>query len=300
LHGCPFLDDVIVYDYKNKDKGVLGFLKTLQCLRQHRFDKIVDFQNNTRSHWLAFLCFPRASYGFRNNKWGVFLTDGIMDDKILMPPVAHQFRILEKMGIAYAPEMKLQIWPRRDDYSHVQELLHSEWIDEKVHTIVGINIAASERWSSKNWPVVAIAELCDRLAADGIRVVVTGMEKDRIYVRQLMVKARSKPAMLVGKTNLLQLAAVIAYCKVFVTPDSAPLHIASAMNVPVVALFGPTSPERHLPPGRDIKVMTREMECRPCYLPKCKSGVHACLKDITPYEAYLEVKKLLKSEGLAA
>jgi ADP-heptose:LPS heptosyltransferase len=146
----------------------------------------------------------------------------------------------------------------------------------------------------------AIAELCDRLAADGVRVLITGMEKDREFVREIMVKAKSKPAMLVGKTNLLQLAAVIAHCKVFVTPDSAPLHIASAMDVPVVALFGPTSPERHLPPGREIKVMTREMECRPCYLPSCRSGVHACLKDITPYEVYLEIKKLLKTAGPAA
>ncbi len=300
LHGCPYLDDVIVYDYKGKDKGIQGFGRILNVLRKNRFDKVIDFQNNTRSHWLAFLCAPRVSYGYRNSKWGFLLTDGILDDKPYMLPVAHQFQILGKLGITYTDDLRLKMWPRRDDYSYAQDLLHGEWIDEKTHVVVGINIAASERWVSKNWPVAATAELCDRLAADGIRVVVTGMEKDREFVRELMVKSKSKPAMLVGKTNLLQLAAVIAHCRVFVTPDSAPLHIASAMDVPVVALFGPTSPERHLPPGRDIKVMTREMDCRPCYLPKCRSGVHACLKDITPYEVYLEVKKLLKVTETAA
>ncbi|MBF0331105.1 MAG: lipopolysaccharide heptosyltransferase II [Candidatus Omnitrophica bacterium] len=300
LHGCPYLDDVITYDHKDKDKGVPGFWRILQILRKYRFDKVIDLQNNTRSHLLTFLCAPRSSYGYKNSKWGMLLTDGILDDKPLMPPVEHQFRILKSLGIEYTAGLRLQMWPRRDDYSYALDLLHSEWIDEKTHTVVGINIAASERWVSKNWPVTAIADLCDRLAADGIRVVITGMEKDREFIRELMIKAKSKPAMLAGKTNLLQLAAVIAHCKVFVTPDSAPLHIASAMDVPVVALFGPTSPERHLPPGNDIKVMTREMECRPCYLPKCRSGVHACLKDITPYEVYLEIKKLLNKKGSAA
>jgi ADP-heptose:LPS heptosyltransferase len=114
-----------------------------------------------------------------------------------------------------------------------------------------------------------------------------------------MKRAKSKPAMLEGKTNVLQLAAVIGYCKVFVTPDSAPLHIAAAMGIPVIALFGPTSPERHVPPGKGVKVMTKEMECRPCYRPNCRSGEngHSCLKDITPYEVYLEIKKILKQES---
>ncbi len=193
--------------------------------------------------------------------------------------------------------MKLEMWPRREDFDHVRELLHGEWIDEKAHVIVGINIAASDRWPSKNWPVGSISELCDRLAADGIRVVITGMEKDRELVRTLMTRAKSKPAMLVAKTNILQLAALVAHCRVFVTPDSAPLHIAAAMGVPVIALFGPTNPERHLPPGSNIKVLTREMECRPCYLSNCRSGKngHPCMKDITSYEVYLEIKKILKA-----
>jgi lipopolysaccharide heptosyltransferase II len=294
LHGCPYLDDVIVYDHKDKDKGFAGARRILARLYKYRFDKIIDLQNNTRSHLLTFLCHPRASYGYRNGKWGMFLSDGVNDDNPCLPPVKHQFRILEKLGITYPEDARLEMWPRRDDESYARELLHGEWIDERTHVVVGINIAASLRWPSKNWPVQAIAELCDRLAADSVRVVITGMEKDREYVRALMTKARSKPAMLVGKTSLLQLAAVISNCKVFVTPDSAPLHIAAAMGVPVVALFGPTSPERHVPPGKDIKIMTKEMDCRPCYAVKCPSGGYACLSDITSYEVYLEIKKFLK------
>jgi lipopolysaccharide heptosyltransferase II len=299
LYGCPYLDDVIIYDHKGKDKGIRGFWHVLQELRKYRFDKVIDLQNNTRTHLLTALCMPRASYGYANGKFGIFLTDGIRDDVPGLAPVPHQFRILEKLGIEYKDSLRLEMWLRREDHAYAKELLNGRWIDEKNHVIVGINIAASERWPSKNWPLASIAELCDRLAADSVRVVITGMEKDRAFIRTVMTRAKSKPAMLIGKTNVLQLAAVIGYCKVFVTPDSAPLHIASAMGVPVIAFFGPTSPERHVPPGTDVKVMTREMECRPCYLPNCRSGAegHPCLKDITPYEVHLEVKKILKQGG---
>lgn len=297
LHGCPYLDDVIVCDHKGKERGVMAFWRVLQQLRKYRFDKVVDLQNNTRSHLLAFACMPRVSYGYRNSKFGFLLSDGIKDDKPGLSPLAHQFRILESMGISCPGGAGLEMWPRQDDHARARDLLHAEWIDEKEHTIVGINIAASDRWPSKNWPVQAMAELADRLAADGIRVIITGMEKDRARVRELMTRSRSKPAMLAGKTSLLQLAALVSYCKVFITPDSAPLHVAAAMGVPVIAVFGPTSPERHTPPGDHIKVMTREMDCRPCYLPECRSGEAPCLKDITSYEVYLAVKDMLKKTG---
>jgi len=293
MHGCPYVDDVVVYDHKGKDRGVRGLGRALMQLRKYHFDKVIDLQNNARSHLLAALCLPRSSYGYRNGKLGLLLTDGIKDDQPGLAPVPHQFRILEKLGIAYDEGFRLEMWPRRDDQDFARELLHGQWIDEKDHTIVGINLAASQRWPSKNWPVASMAELCDRLAADGIRVIITGMEKDRPVARALMTKARSKPGMIVGKTNILQLAALIARCRVFVTPDSAPLHVASAMKVPAIALFGPTSPQRHVPPGK-VCVMTREMDCRPCYLPQCRWGVQACLKDITAYEVYLEIRKILK------
>jgi ADP-heptose:LPS heptosyltransferase len=98
---------------------------------------------------------------------------------------------------------------------------------------------------------------------------------------------------MVGKTTILQLTAVIKYCSVYVTSDSAPLHIAAAMKVPVVALFGPTDPMRHLPPADKLKVMRKELPCSPCYGTKCKLGTRICMNDITAYEVYLEVKKFM-------
>jgi len=293
LHNCPFVDDVIVYDHKEKDRGIPGFWKLTERLRKYRFDKIIDFQNNIRTHLLAFFCMPQASYGYRNKKLGRLLSHGIPDDAQNVPPVAHQFIILKDLGIVYSDKVRLQLWPRTDDLAYARDFFQSEWIDQKNHKIVGINISASARWETKNWPLKTMAECCDLLAADNIRVVITGMEKDKSAAGKLVKLAKSRPALMVGKTTILQLTAVIKYCSVYVTSDSAPLHIAAAMKVPVVALFGPTDPMRHLPPADKLKVMRKELPCSPCYGTKCKLGTRICMNDITAYEVYLEVKKFM-------
>ncbi|MBF0485683.1 MAG: lipopolysaccharide heptosyltransferase II [Candidatus Omnitrophica bacterium] len=296
LSGCPYINDVIVYDYKAKHKGIKGFLKILKKLRHHRFDKVIDFQNNNRTHLLTFLCMPRASYGYRNKKLGFLLSDGILDDVSGLSPVQHQFRVLKSLGIEYNDRVRLEFWPRKDDYAYAREILHSEWIDEKAHTLVGINIAASDRWPTKNWPMSHVAQLCDMLASQGIRVVVTGMDKDREYVRQLSGLAKSKPAVVAGKTNILQLAALISFCKAYVTSDSAPLHVAAAMGVPVIALFGPTSAERHAPPaGKNIRIIRKPLKCSACYKTECRN--HGCMKEISANEVFQEIKRILGGPG---
>ena len=297
LQGCPYLDDIIVYDYKDRHAGFFGFLKMLKKLRHYRFDKIIDFQNNSRSHLLTFLCLPRASFGYRNGKLGGLLTNGILDDQPNIPPVQHQFRVLESLGIKYNDHVRIEFWPRKDDFEFARELLHSEWIDEKAHAVVGINIAASERWATKNWPMGHLAKLCDLLAAEGIRVVITGMAKDRRFVRQLLQLAKSKPAITVGKTNILQLAALISFCRCYISSDSAPLHVAAAMNVPVVALFGPTKPERHAPPADKLTVIRKEIDCSGCYKSQCHRHRLGCMTGITPEEVFRQVMRYMEGQG---
>ncbi len=112
-------------------------------------------------------------------------------------------------------------------------------------------------------------------------------------VKELKSYLKSKPAIFVGKTNLLQLSALISLCRVYISSDSAPLHVAAAMTTPVVALFGPTNPDRHLPPGERISVISKHQSHHPCYEPKCKKGKHQCMNQITANEVFLEVKKFL-------
>lgn len=133
-----------------------------------------------------------------------------------------------------------ELWPSEEDRRYVDDLLDSYGVGEG-QELVGVNIAASARWETKNWPVCHIARLCARLAARGVRVVVTGLKKDLEDVMSLlMMTPCSQIINACGKTSVNQLACLIRRCSVYLSPDAAPLHIAAGQNVPVVAPFGPT------------------------------------------------------------
>lgn len=291
IQRCPYINSVIVFDAQKKNLGSIWQMS--KVLRTYAFDKIIDLQNNKVSHLLSFLAFPKKSYGYRTGKWGFLLSHGIKNELKDIPPVEHQFRVLKSLGITYHNEVRLELWPSAKDEKYVQDILDSEWMGN-YKDIVGLNISASAPWPSKNWPVEHIIKLCDMLAARNIRVVLTGQQKDQILARQIIAKARSKPVNCAGKTNVLQLAALIARCRAYISPDSAPLHVASAMKVPVIALFGPTDPVRHLPPMGKGAVMHRELKCAPCYSGVCKIKTHACMKEITPEQVFAKLMDLIK------
>lgn len=295
LQNCPYLDGLIIDDTRQKSKGWFRAIRLSHRLRKYRFDKVIDFQNSRKSHLLAFLSFPRESYGYDNGKWSKLLTNPLKEYRNDVPAVDHQFQLLRAMGITPPQELSLELWPSDKDRKYVQELLDAEWLGN-VTRIVGINIAASQKWQTKNWPVEHIARLCDLLAGKGIRVLITGMEKDRPFVDQLLARTKSKPAVFVGRTDIPQLAALIGRCKVYITPDSAPLHVAAAMRTPLVAFFGPTDSRRHRPPARNMIILEKKPACAPCYSPRCLITTHACMREITPEEVMGKIETLMDAK----
>ena len=290
LQHCPYLDGLIVYDASFKDRGIFKFLKLTSRLRKYRFDKIIDLQNNRKSHLLSFLSFPRESYGYNNGKWGFLLTHALKDSKTAMSPVAHQFQVLKLLGISQEDVPALELWPSPKDEQYIAELFESEWLGNARH-IVGIHLAA--KWKTKNWPMEYMAKLCDLLSAKNIRVIITGAEKDKPLLSRLLTLTKSKPSILVGKTDIVQLAALLKRCQVFITPDSAPLHVAAAVGTPTIALFGPTDSQRHAPPGDKIMILEKKPPCAPCYSAHCRVLTHVCMKEITPEEVAGVVEDLI-------
>ena len=166
--------------------------------------------------------------------------------------------------------------------------------------MVGINVRASGRWLTKNWPAPYIAELCDKLAREsGVRVVLTGTAEDLGAADEVARLTKSKPIMAAGKTDLMELACLIRRFKAYLTPDSAPMHVAAAVGVPFVALFGPTDPARHIPPAKDYVVIYKDEDftCVPCYSTNCLKNIK-CMKKITVDEVFGVIKEFLsRGEG---
>jgi heptosyltransferase-2 len=291
LLRCPYIDELLVADLEGKDKGFIGALNLGKQLRRRNFDILIDLQNNRKSHLICGLTRPLNSYGYDNKKLGFLLKYRIKDEKPPIDPVTHQFRILKLLGIDLL-NPALELWPSKDDEQYIEEFLNAEWLSA-TQQLVGLNISASLKWLTKNWSVAKMAKLCEELEFKDMRVVLTGTEKDLAQADELISAARkAKIINACGKTTVNQLACLIKKCSCFVSSDSSPLHIAAAVNTPIVALFGPTDPRRHMPPAKSSIVIKKEMECAPCYKPKCKNP--KCMKMITVEEVLEAIEKLTK------
>lgn len=291
LLGCPYIDELLVCDLKNKDKGVAGIWKLGSLLRKKNFDLVVDLQNNRKSHMLSFLSLSPERYGYDNKKLSFLLNRRIKNQMPTTDPVSHQFKILDMLEIALE-DAHLELWPSQEDERYIDAFLNSQWLSAN-QKIIGININASARWLTKNWPLAQVMKLCEELARRDIRIVLTGVQED--FSRANTLVNSLKNARIInacGKTTVNQLACLVKKCDAYISGDSAPLHIAVGMGTPFVALFGPTDPARHLMPAKDYVLIKKDLSCNPCYKSKCKTK--KCMDLIRVEEVLAAIEKLLK------
>ncbi len=286
---CPYIDELIVCDFKKKDKGGRGLWRLAKKLVRRRFDMVIDFQNNKKSHFLSYVSFAPERFGYHNGKFSFLLNHKIKDPGDSIGPVEHQFRVLKMLDIPYE-DQTLELWPSFEDRAFAgnfltQNNINPEWL-------IGINVGVSPRWESKRWLARRFVQLCDELSQKGFQVILTGGPSDASFAKSILDTTESKPWCAVAQTTLMQLAALIGKCRVFVTSDSAPLHVAAAMGTPVVALFGPTDARRHMPPAP--KAVVLQKGCLPCYEEACKKRNHLCMTKITAEDVLRAIEQLLQ------
>ena len=297
FRGCPYVDDIIIYDYEARDKGLGGLLRKSSILRKMNFDISIDLQNNRRSHLLTAASLIPLRQGYHNKKFSFLLNRKVGEPKGPKDPVSHQANLLGVLGIP-VEDKTLELWPSRSEEEWADKFLEDAWIN-KGQLLIGINPGASPKWNTKKWPVEKFAKLCDMLSNQlGARVLLTGTKEDKDTGDKLASLCKSRPINAIAKSTVMQLAALIKRCSVFITSDSAPMHIAAATGVNFLAIFGPTDPRRHLPSRSNCVVIKKDMMCSPCYKSRCIIG-HKCMRNITVDEVFDAVKVLLKNKEVS-
>jgi lipopolysaccharide heptosyltransferase II len=292
VQNCPFIDEVLIYDYKGVDRSPGALFNIGAKLRSISFDSVIDFQNSKRSHLLAFLSLAPDRYGYDNKKLSIFINKKVRDSGEVINPVQHQGRVLELLGIDTANiSDQLEIWPSDADRKYGEDLLRASWL-EGGSPLVGIHIGASQSWPTKLWPNRSVASLIDELAQDNIRIVILGTTSDNQQAQEILSLSKSRPVNLCGKTSLLQLAALIKRCNCILTYDSLAMHMAAAVGVPFVAIFGPTNPGRHVPPAKKYFTIRKDLVCSPCYKRTCKFN-NRCMREISPKEVAAAIKNFV-------
>ena len=152
---------------------------------------------------------------------------------------------------------------------------------------------------SRRYPAWSYAAVLRRLVVDdGLQVVVTGGEDEQELAADLAAHAGDGAFVLAGKTSLEELAAVIAQARLLLSNNTGPVHLASALGVPVVDLYALTNPQ-HTPWLVPSRVLSHDVPCRWCYKSVCPQGHHLCLRGIDPDEVVTAVHDLLRETAAA-
>ena len=156
-------------------------------------------------------------------------------------------------------------------------------------SLVALNPMA--RWETKLWENDRFADLADRIQKDlSCEVIFTGSRRDRPVIDQIIGSMEERACNLAGRTSLKELACLYSKCRLAITTDTGPMHIAAAMGCPVVALFGPTAPWRTGPYGNGHRIIRTEIECSPCFKKKCARKT--CMKDISVNRVFETAREL--------
>jgi heptosyltransferase-2 len=278
LETHPGVRRVFPYDKRNTDRGWRGLRGLARRLAGERYASAYLPHRSLRTAALALLSRIPSRIGFRGG-WSFLYTEAF--EKPAGGPESD--RLLALAGeppAAYAPALR----PTPQDDAAAAALLRAAAVDDGF-----VALAPGSIWGSKRWP--HYGELARRLA-DRFAVVVVGGPDDAGLGDQIRTAAEGgdgqrRVVNACGKLTLRQSAALIARADVLVTNDSAPLHIATAMGTPIVAVFGPTIPEFGFGPIRpgDIALGLDDLPCRPCSRhgpPQCPLGHHRCMRGLGP------------------
>ena len=153
-----------------------------------------------------------------------------------------------------------------------------------------VALVPGTRWPSKKWPARSFATLAGQLSRVGVRCIVLGSREDREDGSAIAAAAPKAVSDLTGRTSLAETAAVMRRCALVVANDSGPMHLAAALGVPVVALFGPTDPVRTGPYGPGHVVIEAPVPCVRCRRRYCGAG---CMERIPPGQVLQAVRAML-------
>lgn len=294
----PYLNEVIVYDKDKKDRGLLGFWRFVMGLKRKKFDLAIVLHTKKRTNLITYLADIPKRIGYHDTKFGFLLTDKIKDTRMLglHHEVDYCLDILRKLGLTIKERIP-HLAVKKECVFEADALLLEAGI-KREDKIAGIHPGAS--CISKRWLKDRFVVLANHLVEDyGLKIVLFACGTDDMAVANDIAKEVRYPAInLAGKTSLSQLAALLKRCRLLISNDSGPVHIASAVGIPVISIFGRNqaglSPVRWGPIGKHDRYLHKEVGCSVCLAHKCVIGFD-CLKAITVEDVLKTVDEILKT-----
>ncbi len=292
VKGSPDINEVILY---HKDGGVAKNISFINDLRNKRFDLAIILHPTTRTHALMRLAGIRERVGY-DKKWGFLLTKRIPHTKESGQKHESEYSLdmLRHIGIE-VKERDLFVPIQGDSEKRIEALFLEHGIVASDRVVV-VHPGAS--CASKRWGAQRFAEVSDRLVRDSkAKIIIIAGPQDYSFGNDVASKMKEKNIDLSAKTSVGDIASILKRSKLFISNDSGPVHIASALKIPAIVIFGRSdaglSPKRWGPIGKNNKVFHKNIGCGICLAHNCEKGFK-CLESVTVDEVADAAKAELK------
>ncbi|NTV34425.1 MAG: lipopolysaccharide heptosyltransferase II, partial [Deltaproteobacteria bacterium] len=249
------------------------------------------FQNAFEAALIARLAGIKIRVGYNTDGRGFLLSHSVVrgTEVLKQHQVEYYLTFLRALGWD-APTRDPMLRAGPESVTRARSLLSSKGIEDQ-DLLVGLSPGAAYG-PAKRWPVERFAAIGDRAIRDwGAKVVVIGTEKEKELGETLISKAAPGAFNFCGMTGLGDALALIKRCHLFVSNDSGLMHVATALKVPTVAIFGSTDSVATGPRGKNARIVKQDMECSPCLKSECPVG-YRCLLAVQPEDVWRTMEEL--------
>lgn len=285
-------DQLMAYDPDGEHRGP-GRARLVAGLRGERFDTALLLQNAFDAAWLAWRAGIPERIGYARDGRSWLLTRSIGVPRPGEIPPHEKFYYLELLRRAgwleTLPDDPLISFavPEAAKQQALRFLVEQGARPDGLRVAIG---AGASYGSAKCWPPGGFARLAEMLeAGSGAQVILFGTSREKQVSDAILAQTKARPVDLTGKTAIADLPALLSQCHAFVGNDSGAMHVAAAVGLPVVAIFGPTDPEGTAPVTPRATVVRQKPFCAPCFLRKCPID-HRCMTAIAPLMVEIPVR----------
>lgn len=291
FRAAPELNRVLVYEDRGAHAGLSGKWALAGLLRSHGFDLAVLFQNAFEAAFLAWLAGIHQRYGYATDGRVFFLTNpvAVAEPRQSVHQVEYYWNLLKPLGLSgSAPRPALHVTAEEGRVLDARLDALGTGVSD---IVIGIN-PGSTYGSAKRWLPERFAEVASRLAAQvgrdegrQVLVAILGAKGEESLAQDIAARINGRTVVLSGATTIRELMAVVRRCRLLITNDTGPMHVAAACGVPVVAVFGPTDSRTTSPYGQSQSVVREAVDCAPCLLRECPID-HRCMTRISVDRVY--------------
>jgi heptosyltransferase-2 len=285
----PHIDKILLFNKKKAFNRIVSFIKLLIKIKKLNYDLAISAQLSMSSSLLMYLAGIPNRLGFPRQK----LLTMTIDLPKGIPVVKRYLKLMEALTdkqFSYQTEL---FWDKEAEDE--LEISMGSYIDDDLKVV---GIAPGSVWTTKRWLPTYFAELIKMLSNHQIKSVLIGGKDDVELCKTIANLSESNPLNLAGKLSLLGSSALIKRLSLIISNDSAPLHIANAVQTDVIAIFGPTVKRFGFYPFRENdRVIEIDLPCRPCGkhgTKSCHLKHFNCMKSVTPILVFNNVIELLE------